>query len=80
MTNNMNSILAICSEYSDNVWYSGFSSESIPTKIAIEIERKYRFSFVKLMGSRGFTLDGMKRGDDRVCILTLVYVGAKCID
>tara|TARA_Y100000592_G_C5331674_1_gene249803 strand:- start:63 stop:371 length:309 start_codon:yes stop_codon:yes gene_type:complete len=67
----MNAILSICSEYSDNVWYSGFGVDSVPTRIAIEIERKYRFAFLKLMARHGFTLEKTKRGDDHVCVLTL---------
>ena len=67
----MKTILAICSEYSDNVWYSGIEANSIPTKIAIEIERKYRFHFLKMMLRLGYELESLKRGDDRVCIMTL---------
>ena len=68
----MNTILAVCSEYSDNVWYSGFEVDNVPSKIAIEIGRKYRFAFLKLMSRKGYSLDSMKRGDDEHCILTLV--------
>lgn len=67
----MNTILSVCSEYSDNVWYSGFGVGSAPTRIAIEIERKYKTAFLKLMSNMGFMLETVKRGDDRVCILTL---------
>ena len=67
----MNAILSICSEYSENVWYSGFGLDSIPTRIAIEIDRKYRFHFLKLMAKHGFMLASMKKGDEESCILTL---------
>jgi len=67
----MNTILSVCSEYSDNVWYSGFGVDSAPTRIAIEIERKYKTAFLKIMFSMGFSLETTKRGDDHVCILTL---------
>ena len=68
----MNTILAICSEYSDNVWYSGIEVNRSPDKIAIEIGREYRFAFLKIMKKVGYCLDSMKRGDDNYCILTLV--------
>lgn len=67
----MNNLLSICSEYSDNVWYSGFGVDSCPTRIAIEIGREYRFAFLKIMARQGFTLEKMKRGDDENCVLTL---------
>ncbi len=72
LTVKMNTILSVCSEYSDNVWYSGFEAKSGPNKIAIEIERKYRFHFLKIMARIGYALDSMKRGDSENCILTLV--------
>ena len=68
----MNTILSVCSEYSDNVWYSGFEVNDIPGKIAIEIGREYRFHFLKTMARIGYSLDSMKRGDSENCILTLV--------
>lgn len=68
----MNTILSVCSEYSDNVWYSGFEVNSGPEKIAIEIERKYQFSFLKIMARIGYALDSMKKGDSKNSILTLV--------
>jgi len=67
----MNTILSVCSEYSDNVWYSGFGVDSVPTKIAIEIEREYRFAFIKSMVKLGYTLDSLRRVDDVHCVLTL---------
>lgn len=67
----MNTILSVCSEYSDNVWYSGFGVDSVPTKIAIEIEREYRFAFIKSMVKHGYTLDSLRRVDDVHCIITL---------
>ena len=67
----MNAILSICSEFSENVWYSGFGVDSIPTRIAIEIDRQYRFHFLKMMAKHGFTLSSMKKGDKESCILTL---------
>ncbi len=68
----MNAILAICSEYSDNVWYSDIEVNRGPNKIAIEIGREYRFAYLKMMAKIGYKLDSMKRGDDTHCILTLV--------
>ena len=68
----MNNILSVCSEYSDNVWYSGFEVNEGPQKIAIEIERKYQFHFLKVMARIGYALDSMKRGDSNNSILTLV--------
>lgn len=67
----MNTILSVCSEYSDNVWYSGFGVDSVPTKIAIEIEREYKFAFIKSMVKYGYTLDSLRRVDDLHCIITL---------
>jgi hypothetical protein len=68
----MSTILSICSEYSDNVWYSGIEVNGNPDKIAIEIGREYRFAFLKIMNKVGYCLDSMRRGDDQFCVLTLV--------
>jgi hypothetical protein len=68
----MNTVLSVCSEYSDNVWYSGIEVDEGPSKIAIEIGREYRFAFLKIMGKIGYRLDSMKRGDSHYCVLTLV--------
>jgi hypothetical protein len=70
----MKSILALCSEYSDNVWYSEFDTNSVPTKIAIEIGRRYRFAFLKLMAKYGYTLHSTRRGDSETTIITLERV------
>ena len=70
----MKAILALCSEFSDNVWYSEFDTNSMPNKIAIEIGRKYRFSYLKLMARYGYSLGSMKRGDDQYTIITLERV------
>ena len=69
---NMNTVLAVCSEYSDNVWYSGIEEIEGPEKIAIELGREYRFAFLKIMSRVGYCLDSMKKGDKDYCILTLV--------
>ena len=76
----MNTVLAVCSEYSDNVWYSGIEIDDAPDKIAIEIGREYRFAFLRIMKKIGYSLDSMKRGDDKYCIMTLVRSeqGAYC--
>ena len=68
----MNTIISVCSEYSDKVWYSGFEVNQGPAKIAIEIERKYQFAFLKIMARVGYALDSMKKGDSKNSILTLV--------
>lgn len=68
----MNSILSICEEYSDNVWYSNLDGESVPTKIAIEIEKKYKFNFLKAMIPHGYVLDGTRRLDEHKSILQLI--------
>jgi len=70
----MNSILSICSEYSDNTWYSDFGVNSMPSKIAIEIEKKYKFQFLKIMAKQGFALDGIRRVDEYKSILQLIKV------
>lgn len=70
----MNSILSICEEYSDNTWYSDFGVNSIPSKIAIEIEKKYKFAFLKAMAKQGFALDGTRRVDEHKSILQLVKI------
>ena len=70
----MKSILALCSEYSDNAWYSEFDTNSVPTKIAIEIGRKYRFAFLKLMARYGYSLHSTRRGDSENIIITLERV------
>jgi len=70
----MNAILAICSEYSDNVWYSGIDNDSTPSKIAIEIEREYRFGFMKVMARAGYKLDSLRRSDNENVVLTLVKI------
>ena len=75
----MKTILAVCSEYSDNVWYSGFEDNSIPKKIAIEIEREYKIHFLKMMFKLGYELKSIKRGDNRVCILTLNKIKSKIL-
>ena len=67
----MKSIIALCSEFSDNVWYSEFDTNSVPNKIAIEIGRKYRFAFLKLMARYGYSLSSTKRGDSEKTIITL---------
>lgn len=70
----MNTILSICEEYSDNVWYSEFDGESMPSKIAIEIEKKYKFNFLKAMIPHGYILDGMRRVDEYKSVLQLIKV------
>jgi hypothetical protein len=70
----MNSILSICEEYSDNTWYSEFNGASMPSKIAIEIEKKYKFQFLKRMVSLGFVLDGVRRVDEYKSVLQLIKV------
>lgn len=61
----------MCEEYSDNVWYSEFDEYSMPTKIAIEIEKKYKFNFLKAVLHHGYILDGVRRKDDTYSILQL---------
>lgn len=73
----MKAILALCSEFSDNVWYSEFDTNFMPNKIAIEIGRKYRFSYLKLMARHGYSLGSMKRGDDENTIITLERIQNK---
>jgi len=68
----MNSIISVCEEYSDNVWYSEFDEYSMPTKIAIEIEKKYKFNFLKAVLRHGYILDGVRRKDDTYSILQLI--------
>jgi len=70
----MNIILSICEEYSDNVWYSEFDGDSMPSKIAIEIEKKYKFSFLKAMIPHGYVLDGIRRVDEYKSVLQLIKV------
>ena len=68
----MNTILSICEEYSDNVWYSEFNEQSMPSKIAIEIEKKYKFNLLKTLLPHGYVLDGMRRVDEYHSILQLI--------
>lgn len=67
----MKAILAICSEYSDDVWYSGQEVDSKPQKIAIEIERRHCKALLKALSSYNYQKESIKRIDDRVCILKL---------
>jgi hypothetical protein len=67
----MNTILSVCSEYSDNVWYSGFGVDAVPSKIAIEIEKEYKFAFIKSMVNHGYTLSSLRRLDEQHCVITL---------
>lgn len=67
----MKAILAICSEYSDDVWYSGQEINSKPQKIAIEIERKHCKALLKALSSHDYEKESIKRVDDRTCILKL---------
>ena len=67
----MNSIISVCEEYSDNVWYSEFDEYSMPTRIAIEIEKKYKYNFLKAVLRYGYILDGMRRKDENYTILQL---------
>ena len=62
----------MCEEYSDNVWYSEFDEYSMPTKIAIEIEKKYKYSFLKAVLRHGYILDGTRRKDENYSILQVV--------
>jgi len=75
----MNSILAICSEYSDNVWYSGLGDDSMPDKIAIEIEKSYKQAFLNAIRLYGYKLNSSKKGDERVTILTLIKINKKSL-
>ena len=68
----MNSIISVCEEYSDNVWYSEFDEHSMPIKIAIEIEKKYKYSFLKAVLRHGYILDGTRRKDENYSIVQLV--------
>jgi len=68
----MNSIISVCEEYSDNVWYSEFDEKAMPTKIAIEIDKKYKYNFLKAVLPHGYTLDGLRRKDENYAILQLV--------
>jgi len=67
----MNSIISVCEEYSDNVWYSEFDEYSMPIKIAIEIEKQYKYNFLKAVLRYGYILDGVRRKDDDCSILQL---------
>lgn len=68
----MNSIISLCEEYSDNVWYSEFDENTMPTKIAIEIDKKYKYNFLKAVLPFGYSLDGLRRKDENYAILQLV--------
>ena len=46
----------------------------MPSKIAIEIEKKYKFQFLKIMAKQGFALDGIRRVDEYKSILQLIKV------
>lgn len=62
----------MCEEYSDNVWYSEFDEYSMPTRIAIEIEKKYKYNFLKAVLRYGYILDGTRRKDDNYTIVQLI--------
>ena len=70
----MNSILSICDEYSDNVWYSNCGVNNEPHKIAIEIEKKYKKSFLNTIHNYKFELDSIRRTDTDKIVLTLIKV------
>jgi len=46
----------------------------MPSKIAIEIEKKYKFQFLKAMARHGFVLDGTRRVDADKSILQLIAI------
>lgn len=62
----------MCEEYSDNVWYSEFDEYSMPIKIAIEIEKKYKYNFLKAVLRYGYILDGTRRKDENYTIVQLI--------
>lgn len=62
----------MCEEYSDNVWYSEFDEYSMPTRIAIEIEKKYKYNFLKAVLRYGYILDGTRRKDENYTIVQLI--------
>ena len=46
----------------------------MPSKIAIEIEKKYKYAFLKALAKQGFALDGIRRVDEHKSILQLIKV------
>lgn len=68
----MNSILSICDEYSDNVWYSNCGVNNEPSKIAIEIEKKYKKTFIRIISKFGFDLDTDRSIGTDHTVLTLI--------
>jgi hypothetical protein len=69
----MNStILSICEEYSDNVWYSNCGNDIAPEKIATEIEKQFKIPFLKSVFNHGYVLDTERIIDKRLLVLTLI--------
>jgi len=46
----------------------------MPGKIAIEIEKKYKYAFLKAISKQGFALDGVRRVDEHKSILQLIKI------
>lgn len=68
----MNTILSICEEYSDNVWYSNCGNSVAPEKVALELEKEYKIQLLKAVFSHGYILDSERITDNNQIVITLV--------
>lgn len=68
----MNTILSICEEYSDNVWYSNCGNSEAPEKVALELEKQYKIQLLKAVFNYGYILDSERITDNNQIIVTLI--------
>lgn len=68
----MNTILSICEEYSDNVWYSNCGNTVAPEKVALELEKEYKIQLLKAVFNHGYILDSERITDNNQIVITLV--------
>ena len=68
----MNTILSICEEYSDNVWYSNCGNNIAPEKVALELEKQYKIQLLKAVFKHGYILDSERITDNNQIVITLI--------
>jgi len=68
----MNTILSICEEYSDNVWYSNCGNSEAPEKVALELEKQYKIQLLKAVFNYGYILDSERITDNNQIVVTLI--------
>ena len=67
----MNSVIAICEEYSDNVWSSSCGNLERPEKIALDIEKRYKISLIKDLFAHGYVLESERISDESLVLTFL---------